>query len=88
MTWIQKVRLRVLAMLAGIALAVIATVSLTAWPVWPVVGVAVAAGAIAFNSLTARLRYPTCLACGERLESLPESPQGAICTRCGSITRT
>lgn len=86
MTWMHKIRLRVLALLLGTALATIATASLTALPVWPVVGVAVAAVALGVNKITARLRQPTCWGCGGDISREPKGGYGTICPDCGSIT--
>ena len=86
MTWMHKVRLRVLALLVGTVLAAIATASLTALPVWPVVGFAVAAAAYGVNKITARLRQPTCWGCGGDLTREPAGSYGQICPKCGTIT--
>lgn len=86
MTWMHKVRLRVLALLVGMVLASVATVAFTTAPVWPVVGMAVAAAAYGVNKITSRLRHPTCWGCGGDLTREPAGSYGQICPKCGSIT--
>ncbi|MEX2217843.1 MAG: hypothetical protein WD749_03710 [Phycisphaerales bacterium] len=84
--WMQKVRLRVFALLVGAALAAIATASLTALPVWPLVGVAVAAVALGVSKMTSRLKQPTCWGCGGDLSREPAGSYGQVCPKCGTIT--
>jgi predicted RNA-binding Zn-ribbon protein involved in translation (DUF1610 family) len=86
MTWMHKIRLRVLAMALALVLAAIGAVSWAALPVWPVVGVAVAAAAYAMNRMTARLSHPVCWGCGGDILNQPESPYGVQCPSCGAIT--
>jgi hypothetical protein len=86
MTWMHKLRLRVLGMALALTLAAIGAVSLAALPVWPVVGVTVAAAALAVNRITSRLSHPTCWGCGESIKNQPESPYGVQCPSCGTIT--
>jgi predicted RNA-binding Zn-ribbon protein involved in translation (DUF1610 family) len=86
MTWMHKIRLRVLGLLVGLALAVIATISLTTVPAWPVIGVAFATLAIAVNKMTNRLSQPTCWGCGEDLAAADEGVYGAECPSCGYLT--
>ena len=84
--WMQKMRLRVLALLVGTALAAVATASFTTMPVWPVVGVAVAAAAWGVSKITSRLKQPTCWGCGGDLSREPAGSYGKICPGCGTIT--
>ena len=85
MTWMHKVRLRVLWTFVGIALTTLGVISLTTIPAWPIVGVAVATLALAVNSMTSRLRQPICLGCGNDLNGLPRGEHGSICPRCGAV---
>lgn len=87
MTWMHKIRLRVLGLLVAIALAAIGAVSLAALPTWPVVGVAVATVALAINSMTSRLSAPVCWGCGDDVAKIPSGEYGVICPKCGSITQ-
>jgi hypothetical protein len=86
MTWMHKIRLRVLGLLLGLVLAAIATISLTTVPAWPVIGVAFATLAIAVNKLTTRLSQPTCWGCGTDLASADEGIYGVECPSCGLLT--
>lgn len=87
MSWMHKIRLRVLALLVATALAAIGAVSLAALPVWPVVGVAVATFAFAMNSMTSRLSHPVCWGCGGDIAKIPSGEYGVICPTCGAITQ-
>lgn len=87
MIWMSRIRLRLLAFLLGIALTAIGVLSLTALPALPVVGVAFAAVAVAVNSMTLRLKQPTCHGCGEVLGDAPSGGYGVVCPSCGSLTQ-
>ncbi len=88
MIWMSRIRLRVLAFLLGLTLTVIGVLSLTALPALPVVGVAFAAAAMAVNSMTSRLKQPTCHGCGGVLrEDAPSGQYGVVCPGCGSLTQ-
>lgn len=82
---LQRIRLRVLALLVGTTLAVIGLVSFAAWPVWPVVGVAVATVAIAVNTMAHRLSQPVCYSCGKELTKRDPGEHGVVCEQCGSL---
>lgn len=84
-TWIHKVRLRVLAVLVGMGLAVLAVTSWTAIPALPVIGVAVAFAAAAVNKVSSRLNHPTCWSCGIDLAGTPVGAHGSICPDCGAV---
>lgn len=88
MTWLGKIRLRVLAYVLGIALAVLGVVSLTTIPAWPIVGAAVAVVAMVIHRAGAGLASASCLGCGQSLSQQPEGEHGIICPECGTITRT
>jgi len=87
MSWMHKIRLRVLALLVATTLAAIGAVSLAALPVWPVVGFAVATVALAINGMTSRLNHPVCWGCGGDIAKIPSGEYGVICPACGSITQ-
>ncbi|HZW08923.1 MAG TPA: hypothetical protein VFF69_03390 [Phycisphaerales bacterium] len=87
MIWMSRIRLRVLAFLLGIVLTAIGVLSLTALPALPVVGVAFAAAAMAVNSMTARLKHPTCHGCGEVLRDTASGEYGVVCPSCGSLSQ-
>jgi hypothetical protein len=86
MTWMYKIRLRVLGLLVGLMLAAVATISLTTIPAWPVIGVAVATLALAVNKMTTRLGQPTCWGCGSDLAQAEAGQYGVECPSCGSLT--
>jgi|GEM_PF-725383 len=85
--WFRKIRVRVLAVAVGVALTAIALLGLTSLPAWPVIGVAVAAVAVAVNTIGSRLAHPTCLGCGRDLDGLPAGTYGVACPDCGTINQ-
>lgn len=85
MNWMSRIRLRVLALVVGIALLALGAISLTAIPAWPVVGVAVAFVAMAVNRAAARLDQPICLTCGHDIGGEPAGEHGMVCSKCGSV---
>lgn len=85
MTWLYKLRLRVLAIALGLALAAVGLLSIWTLPAWPVFGVTFAVVAVAVNTLGARLSKPTCLNCGHDLSDAPASAYGVTCQSCGQI---
>jgi hypothetical protein len=89
MTWMHRIRLKVLAFAVGIALAALGLISLTTVPVWPVVGIAVAAVAFTINTVASRLTTgsTTCYGCGQTLVGAPEGEHGCICPGCGAINQ-
>jgi hypothetical protein len=86
MTWVHKIRLRMLALLVGVILTAIGVISFAAAPVWPVLGVAFATVALAFNSMTTRLAGPVCWGCGKDIAKQPSGEYGVICPHCGTLT--
>jgi hypothetical protein len=86
MHWVQKLRLRVLALLVAGTLAAIGLASAAAIPVWPILGVAVAAVAFVMNRVASRFDSPTCLGCGVDLSGQSRGEHGIICPDCGSIS--
>jgi len=87
MPFLNQLRLRVFAVLAGVITAVVATISLTAWPAVPVIGVAILTAAALVNGMTARLNEPTCVGCGRDMAGQASGEYGAVCPDCGAITQ-
>lgn len=85
LTYIHKLRLRVLAWLLGITLAGFAAVSWMALPAWPVVGVAVAIVVATVSTMTNRLTTETCYSCGKDMHDVQAGEHGRTCPSCGSI---
>mgnify|MGYP003109452979 CR=1 FL=1 len=84
MLWMQKLRLRVFALLAGLALLVVTVVGVFAVPVLPAIGVAVTIALTMVNSMTSRLEHMTCAGCGKDIAQLPAGTHGIVC-ECGTI---
>lgn len=82
---LQRIRLRVFAVLVATVLAVVGAVSWAALPLWPVVGFAVATIAFAVNGMTSRLDQPVCWTCGEDVSKQSPGEYGVICPGCGSL---
>ena len=87
MSWLHRIRLKLLAFLAGLVLAGVAITSVTTVPVWGVVGVAVVAVTFAVNTLGAKLTQPTCLGCGRDLTGEHAGEYGVACPDCGQINQ-
>lgn len=85
LTFLHKIRLRVLAILVGSGLAVVGLLSLVSWPALPVIGVAVITVAAVVHRVTHKLSSPLCHACGHDLTGQPDSSIGLICPDCGSV---
>ena len=81
----QKLRLRVFALLAALAILVFGVVSVFAIPVLPAVGVAIGIAVTMVNSMTARLSHMTCTGCGQDIAQLPAGTHGIACDKCGTI---
>lgn len=88
MTFLHKIRLRMLAILVAVILTAIGAISLAAAPVWPVIGVAFATVALVFNTMTSRLAGAVCYGCGKDVSKLPSGEYGVICPQCGTVTHT
>ena len=86
MTFLHKIRRRVLWIVAGVGVTTLAIASMTTLPAWGVVVGAVAAIALVVNSMTAKLTQNICLGCGESTAGLPHGEHGVICPRCGHIS--
>lgn len=85
MFWMQKLRLRVFALIAGLALLAFGAVSVFAIPVIPAVGVAITLAVTMVNTMTSRLTDMTCAGCGQSIAKLPAGTHGIACTKCGAI---
>ena len=85
MPWLQKLRLRVLAIAVALGLAALAAVSFAAAPLLPAIGVAAVAVAFAVNTMTARLGQPACYGCGASLKGVPGGVHGVLCPSCGLV---
>jgi DNA-directed RNA polymerase subunit RPC12/RpoP len=82
----EKVRLRVLWVVAGVLATTVGVIAWTTLPAWPVLGMAVATCVLAVNSLSSKLRSGACLGCGYSIANLPHGEHGVICPECGSVT--
>lgn len=85
MSWLARLRVRVLALVIGGVLAALGVLSLTTFPAWGVWGVTVAAVAMAVHRVANKLSEPTCLGCGENIAKVPQGEHGAVCPHCGTI---
>lgn len=89
MTWMHRLRLKVLAYAVGILLTALGLISLTTLPAWPVLGIAVAAVAFTIHAAAGRLTTvaPVCYGCGQTLAGTPEGEHGTICPHCGAVNQ-
>lgn len=85
--YFNRIRLRALAWLLGIALASFATIALSGVSWVPVVFGAVAAAAVSLSKTAHRLSKPTCLECGTDLSGEPVGTYGTICRECGAVSQ-
>lgn len=85
MLWMQKLRLRVFALLAALAILVFGVVGMLSFPVLPAVGVALTIAVTMVNTMTSRLDTLTCAGCGKSIEKLPAGTHGIACKECGTI---
>lgn len=85
--WLGRIRLRVFALLIGLALAAVAMISLTTVPAWPVLGFAVISAAVAVNTMASKLRLgqTVCLHCGCELRDRVPGVYGIECPECGGL---
>jgi len=86
MCWLQKLRLRVFAVLVALTFAVIGVVGLLSVPVLPAIGVALVAAYSMVNSMTTKLAAVTCSGCGNDLSISSSSTYGVTCNNCGTTT--
>jgi hypothetical protein len=87
MTWVHKIRLRMLAILVGVVLTAIGVISFAAAPVWPVLGVAFATVAVVLNTMTSKLAAPVCWGCGQDISKQPSGEYGVMCPTCGTLSQ-
>ncbi len=80
LSWLSKIRLRVLAYLTGLTLAALGVLAITTIPAWGVWGMA-----MVVNRTAGRLSEPTCYGCGRSTENLPDGEHGVACPDCGTI---
>lgn len=85
MRLMQRIRVRVLWVLAGVLATAVGVIVWTTLPVWPVVGVAVATLVVAVNKLTTKISPETCYGCGLSLKDQPPGEHGRLCPTCGTI---
>lgn len=86
MYWLQKLRLRVFALLVALTIAVFTVVGMLSVPVLPAIGVALVAAVTMVNSMTTKLSAMTCSGCGTDLSKTPASTYGVTCPGCGTTT--
>lgn len=86
MFWLQKLRLKVFALLVALTIAVITVVGMLSVPVLPAIGVALVAAVTMVNSMTTKLSAITCSGCGKDLSQAPANTYGIICPNCGTTT--
>lgn len=85
--WMQRLRMRMLAVVVGMVLAGFGVATAFTLPVLPVLGVAIAAAAVVVNQAAHRLIHPTCYGCGRDIASLNAGMYGVECPDCGVITQ-
>lgn len=86
MNFLQKIRLRVFAVLVALTFGVIGVVGLFSVPVLPAIGVALVAAFSMVNTMTAKLSAVTCSGCGSDLSNASTTTYGIICSKCGTTT--
>lgn len=88
MSWVNKLRLRVIVFVIGIPLAAFGAITLgPAWLTLPLVGVAVAAVTMTVSKLTSRMNAHVCLTCGGSLAGEPPHEHGVMCRACGALNQ-
>lgn len=86
MTWMSKLRLRVLVFVIGLPLAAMAAISVSpSWLALPFMGVAFYATVLAVSKVTGRLARPTCWTCGADISGEPGGDHGVACPNCGAL---
>lgn len=86
MCFLQKLRLRVFAVLVALLFGVIGVVGWLSVPVLPAIGVALVAAFSMVNSMTAKLSTVTCSGCGSDLSTTSTNTYGNTCKNCGTTT--
>lgn len=88
MTWLGRIRLRLVVFVIGVPLATFGAISFgPAWLALPLVGVAVAAVTMTMTRLSERLSVQTCWTCGRDLAEEPSHEHGIMCPDCGSLNQ-
>ncbi len=82
-TWLQKLRLRVFAIIGAVSIVADVGFSL---PLWAVLGAVVGTVLLTVNTMAARLDSATCLGCGQDLSKEPSGEHGVVCPACGSVS--
>lgn len=85
MLWMQRLRLRVFALLVALVLLVFGVVGMLSVPVLPALGVAITIAVTVVNTMTSRLSHITCTGCGGNLEHAPAGTHGIACAKCGTV---
>lgn len=87
MVWMQKLRLRVFAIMVALVLLVFGVVGMLSVPVLPAVGVALTIAVTVVNKMASRLSVMTCSGCGQSIEKLPAGTHGIACANCGTVNQ-
>jgi hypothetical protein len=87
MNWMQRMRVRALALVVGLIVAGFGIAAAFTLPVLPVLGVAIAAAAVVVNQAALRLSHPTCYGCGRDIAQVRAGTYGVECPDCGTITQ-
>lgn len=84
--WLERVRLRVLAVVAACSLCLIGLLAWSAMPILSLVSVT-AVTVIAVHGITSKVRDTRCYACASDLAGKPGGAYGVVCPRCGAINQ-
>lgn len=90
MSWLNRIKLRVLAAVLGIPLTAAALVIMLSpplWLTWPIVGAAVAAVGMSIDQMTRGLAGHRCYHCGATLDPEQATGVGVVCSSCGSLNQ-
>jgi len=84
---LDRVRVRVLWVVVGVAAMALGVIAWTTLPAWPIVGAAVATLVLAVNTLGRNVRQDSCMACGHHLAQQPRGEHGVACPGCGQVNQ-
>ena len=87
MFWLQKLRLRVFALLVALTIGVFTVVGVLSVPPLAAISVAVVAAVTMVNSMTTKLSAMTCSGCGKDISKIPMGTYGVTCPGCGTTTQ-
>jgi len=88
LTWLGRLRLRLIVFVIGIPLAAFGIITIgPAWLTLPVVGVALAAVTMTVNKTAGRIIGERCWTCGENIKGEPAGEQGVVCPECGALNQ-